>query len=82
VIGVVPWLRFRTPARVMDKVCRKIRAVLTPNAHDDSVRVKILGLNHWLMVSLLPDDPKSEHIFQQAQQLKTTRDLQRRGRVR
>jgi group II intron reverse transcriptase/maturase len=37
--------RIRIPMRAVEKVRAKIRAALAPNTHEDSVRLKILGLN-------------------------------------
>jgi group II intron reverse transcriptase/maturase len=37
--------RIRIPAKAMEKVRGKLRAALAPNTYEDSVRVKILGLN-------------------------------------
>jgi RNA-directed DNA polymerase len=46
IVGSGKWVpRIRIPTRAMEKVRGKIRAALSPNTHEDSVRSKILGLN-------------------------------------
>jgi RNA-directed DNA polymerase len=58
-VGSGKWApRTRIPMRAVEKVRGKIRAALAPNTHEDSVRLKILGLNRIIggVVSLLPND--------------------------
>ena len=46
IVGSGRWApRIRIPMRAMEKVRAKIRAALAPKTHEDSVRLKILGLN-------------------------------------
>jgi RNA-directed DNA polymerase len=46
IVGSGKWApRIRIPMRAMEKARGKIRAALSPNTHEDSVRLKILGLN-------------------------------------
>ena len=46
IVGSGKWApRIRIPMRAVDKVRAKVRAALAPNTHEDSVRLKILGLN-------------------------------------
>jgi RNA-directed DNA polymerase len=46
IVGTGKWApRIRIPMRAMEKVRAKIRAALAPNTNEDSVRLKILGLN-------------------------------------
>jgi RNA-directed DNA polymerase len=46
IVGTGKWApRIRIPMRAVEKVRGKIRAALAPNTHNDSVRLKILGLN-------------------------------------
>jgi RNA-directed DNA polymerase len=46
ITGTGKWApRIRIPTRAMEKVQDKIRTALLPNTHEDSVRLKIQGLN-------------------------------------
>jgi group II intron reverse transcriptase/maturase len=46
VTGTGKWApRIRIPMRAMEKYRSKIRASLSPNTHEDSVKAKIIGLN-------------------------------------
>jgi RNA-directed DNA polymerase len=46
IVGSGKWApRIRIPTRAVEKVRGKLRAALAPNTHEDSVRLKILGLN-------------------------------------